>query len=48
MGWKISKPEIKNLIAGEDVELKNAANISYGLSSCYIYYNGQDIKKLLS
>jgi endonuclease YncB( thermonuclease family) len=47
-GGASAKQNLKDLIEGEDVELKNAVNISYGRLVCDVYYNGQDIKELLS
>lgn len=47
-GVKSAKQKLQDLAEGEEVELKNAVNISYGRLVCDVYYNGQDIKELLS
>lgn len=46
-GGKSATQKLKNLIEGEEVELKNAVNIDRGRVVCDVYYDGKDIKKKL-
>jgi endonuclease YncB( thermonuclease family) len=47
-GGKSATQKLKNLIEGEEVELKKAVNIDRGRVVCDVYYNGTDIKDQLN
>jgi len=47
-GGKTATQKLKNLIEGEEVELKNPVNISYGRLVCDVFINGKDIKDRLN
>ena len=47
-GGKSAKQKLEDLIEGENVELKNPVNLSYGRLVCDVYYKGKDVKKQLS
>lgn len=47
-GGKSAMQKLKNLIEGEEVELKKAVNIDRGRVVCDVYYNGTDIMDQLN
>lgn len=46
-GGKSATLKLKNLIEGEEVELKKPVNIDRGRLVCDVYHKGEDIKKKL-
>lgn len=47
-GYDAAKRKLKNLIEGEQVELKNAIKITYGRLLCDVYYKGKNLKDYFS
>ena len=43
-GYEAAKNKLKNLIEGEEVELKNAIDLTYGRLLCDVIFDGKNLK----
>lgn len=43
-GYEAAKNKLKRLIEGEEVELKNAINLTYGRLLCDVFIKGKNLK----